>query len=278
MIQTKPLESLDQFISTTGGYRQRWEDEWDTTWQPWFRGEKYSQSPMRLRPKLYRSTQKLGALLYIEQELRLDFRRKAALLISERQPSGDLQHWEWYFLMQHYGVPTRLLDWTDSSLVGLFFALFDRTDPKDKADSAIYMIDPWWLNDIVFRSSRSPSKSKYQGIALPDWAVARRYLAEDEFRSVELKTELPLAVAPTHLSRRFAAQRSQFIIFGRDKGNRLVSLGKPKDSRIRKIRIKGDRIPEIKSELAGCGITESMVFPDLDGLGRELYDFWARSA
>ena len=31
--------------------------------------------------------------------------------------------WEWYFFMQHYGAPTRLLDWSDGDCLSLHFAL-----------------------------------------------------------------------------------------------------------------------------------------------------------
>src|SRR5438552_9721553 len=38
--------------------------------------------------------------------------------------------WEWYFLMQHYGLPTRLLDWSECALVGLYFAAGDRKSTR----------------------------------------------------------------------------------------------------------------------------------------------------
>src|SRR6185312_17389274 len=46
----------------------------------------------------------------------------------------------WLSIMQHYGVPTRLLDFTSSPYVALYFAL-EGYDPQSKRDFAIFAID-----------------------------------------------------------------------------------------------------------------------------------------
>ena len=44
-------------------------------------------------------------------------------------------YWEWLFLMQHYKVPTRLLDWTESALIALAFAVHERKDEHITANA-----------------------------------------------------------------------------------------------------------------------------------------------
>ena len=46
----------------------------------------------------------------------------------------------WLSLMQHYGVPTRLLDFSTSPYVALYFAIENLAPQKD-GDLAIYAID-----------------------------------------------------------------------------------------------------------------------------------------
>ncbi len=80
----------------------------------------------------------------------------------ERIPTD---HWDLYFLMQHYDLPTRLLDWSFSSLVGLFFAVYDyrmlkadwtrSIDDVPDTDAAVWMMDSETLNRNTLGSTFS---------------------------------------------------------------------------------------------------------------------------
>jgi hypothetical protein len=63
------------------------------------------------------------------------------------------------------------------------------------------------------------------------------------------------------------------MIFGTDP-TWLAELARDKDSRLIAMNIPVGSINTIKQELKDAGITESVVFPDLDGLGRELKQVW----
>ncbi len=63
------------------------------------------------------------------------------------------------------------------------------------------------------------------------------------------------------------------MIFGTDPAW-LANLKKMKGSRIAELRISATSVKSIQQELVDAGVTESVVFPDLDGLGRELKQRW----
>jgi hypothetical protein len=250
------------------------EDEYQAEWVPWFRGEANADWPTRLMPRLYRGPSRtktqVKQLLYADQEIRLAFSRSAAQLTQ----GSTLDHWRYYFLMQAYGAPTRLLDWTDAALVALYFAVQSRARANDRegtANAVVYMLDPAWLNAKIF--SKYKAGTRPEGVALSDWDEAKPYLPADEFASERLRPQTPLAVDPVHVASRMAAQRAHFTIFGRDPDG-LASCSTRKDSRLVKFKIAYSAIPNIRSQLNLVGVSEFALFPDLEGLGRELGYFW----
>jgi hypothetical protein len=105
-----------------------------------------------------------------------------------------------------------------------------------------------------------------------EWEYA--YLPADEEDLAEMNVpRLPLVMRNDLITRRIAAQRSRFILFGTEP-NWLSDEFKKADSSIKLIRITALARPKMRQELRDCGITESVIYPDLDGLGREMRQLW----
>jgi len=220
--------------------------------EPWFRG--VGDVNFRLLPGLYRTA--AGHEKFADDELRNEFSRKALPLLAERAPRND---WEWYFLMQHYRAPTRLLDWTDAGLVALYFALNARPRPDSKA--VVWALNPFSLNRY----------HDLYGAVSTDWDAAVPYLPE-MYSGANLP-RYPIAVDPTFTMQRMLVQHSHFTLHGSDKRALDEMRGELSLERdLFRVVIDADQqdVDRLRWHLTILGITETAIFPDLEGLAREL--------
>src|ERR1017187_230672 len=144
MMLTYEANTLRQFMKRIQAISKAWETKKDGSPNLWYRGSR--KSSWALVPKLYRPNGPAKKLLQTEDEIREEFVRRAPGLIAYRPENA----WEWYFLMQHYSAPTRLLDWTEVPLVGLYFAV---KDTEGLQDAAVWVLDAWLLNKRVLGKS-----------------------------------------------------------------------------------------------------------------------------
>lgn len=96
----------------------------------WFRGQPNYKH--KLIPSIFRQGPEFGVALN-EQCMHEEFIR--------RYPDQSMKHrntYEWLTLMQHYGIPTRLLDWSSNLLISLYFCCINDIDN----DGAIFVFDP----------------------------------------------------------------------------------------------------------------------------------------
>ena len=210
----------------------------------WFRGQ--SNKDWKLLPKLLRSDP--GNERYLINK----FKQNASLILGNTPKS----EFEWLFLMQHYGIATRLLDWTESPLVGLYFAC-----ENSVGDAALWAMLPVSLN----------LKSHYRSLCdaeIPSFEDD--YLINYLPTSIgqEIRSELnPMAAIALRNNPRIQAQQGVFTISHR--GNiPIEDVGENGGSRdyIWRYIIKADNKKTIMDELSLLGINKFMLFPELDNI------------
>jgi hypothetical protein len=283
--------NLDERVDDLGGFlrsitkiRGAWEPE---DWKElWFRGEGHTHLEAKLRPALYRplSGKALKSptdLIEIEDDLHQYFQHNSTELAREESLADDSDDpWGSYFLMQHYGGPTRLLDWSDGALIALHFAIRDDQEPQ--CDRFVYVLDPYWLlghlRDITNDHEHAQKywkefceKYPSKGLDQDDWDQI--YLPDEDGHEELPVPNLPLVLEFDHFARRISAQRSRFVVFG-TAPDFFSDLLSKQDARLATITIAGGSIFDLRVQLRDAGITESVIYPSLDGLGRELRQLW----
>jgi hypothetical protein len=252
------VSSLPAYLSLTNEIYESW-DRNDELPDPWFRG--LSSLNHVLLPGWYRLGDKAKGV--DEDDLWDEFERRAIPLVESQKPTSA---WEWYFLMQHYGLPTRLLDWSECSLVGLYFAIGDwKGHGNVKAtDAAVWMLDPWYLNKW--------SHDKDEVFRYDDKRIAK-YLPNRPWEENK-SPKPPIAMMPMYNSRRLTAQRGVFTMHGTDKEPLETMLPKKPKPHFSRIVIKKRHVFSIRESLRLAGITDVNMFPEMSYLSQDILRAW----
>jgi hypothetical protein len=233
----------------------------------WFRG--CGRSDYKLIPSLYRhpTKTKIGDISRLEGELITRFRQRS-IPFHDRALTDD---WDTLFFMQHYSVPTRLLDWTENPFFGLYFAVMSASyQLANKGRLQFLHSAAFWILDPVTWNKHALQHQRYKGgILVPGDDALKGYRSAPSFSDMY---NHPVGLYGAHNSTRIVAQRGVFTIFGQNTNPMekiFVSEGFPANSLI-KVTLTRKVLPQIRRSILNHGITESVVFPDLDGLSREI--------
>jgi hypothetical protein len=249
-------KNVGEFLKLAEEVEKGWKFKKSDIGRPWYRGQQ--RRHWKLLPNVVRDG---CSDRNTQDEIREEFAIRApGVSGSEPLPTNN---WDLYFLMQHYGAPTRLLDWTESPLIALYFAVRDN---PGYYDSAVWVLDPYELNrrvigkDEVFAPSAAganPKDTERVAPWLPErWAKSKL-------------PEHPVAVFPSHIARRISSQKSCFTVHGaKEEGfAKFASGSRPCLARL---IIPAHSISDVQPELRRYGIDDTTIFPDLEGLGRSL--------
>lgn len=229
----------------------------------WYRG--IGDDTHTLLPTLFRHPS-ITALkpLDLEQQLIIRFRQRSIPYLSQRIEDD----WELLFLMQHHGVPTRLLDWTENPYIALYFAI---TSCKQNAVTGAFPdCCVWTMDPIAWNRIAMDHISYTDGVLV---TTDDRINGHKPGIKDKLHSKKPVAMYGSYNSPRIVAQRGAFTVFGSDIVSMEIVKGNTPtitDDVLTKLTIPGGRVQQLAKSLTAIGYTDSVVFPDLDGLAREI--------
>lgn len=185
-------------------------------------------------------------------------------------PTDDLLHWAEY--AQHYGVPTRFMDWSSNPLAALYFACRD----KITTDGTVWLLHGTNYKRFLGRYIKEENgNKKIQEII-------------GEIIKGASNIEYPVLYTPYYVDARMSAQGSYFMVWGTlcqplermlsadnlqmnlpetDDGSRTYGK-EQEDGLLFRFNIYADRKQPLLHELDTVGINEKTLFPGLDGIGR----------
>jgi len=215
----------------------------------WWRG--HAEEEWNLDPKVFRN----NYTPWDEYNFIWTFEQQAPV----RYPDWPEDRARQLTLMQHYGLPTRLLDWSQSLFTALYFAVCNKK--KDDRNGSL-----WALHFQKLNSLQTGHAHGYH-----DKMKAAQELIDSAFQKVNERQQTGniLAMTGPQVDLRMLVQSAAFTIHGsRTPLNEL----RDKDQFLTKIIIEEEEKRFVREALAISGFSRSQLFPDLESLAQNLID------
>lgn len=242
-----------------------------------FRGhscaEKYKLWPGIFRKNDDKKSLGYSSELYLQNELKIlnDFMCEASGYIKGIDVSDYTAYLE---IAQHYGLPTRLLDFTYNPLVALYFAC----QSNDNENGVV-----WYLDERGYKEKYYPDYSGQNPIVYSKKKV-NEIINLEIFGNVKNEkdvviNEYPWIYKPMYREARMSMQSSVFVLWAKNQKpldgmiNNSINDEGEEEKILGRIDIpagvKGDILKDLDSF---CGINKMFIYPGLDGVGKYLND------
>lgn len=227
----------------------------------WFRG--HSDQDYRLAPSALRN----ATLASNEAVMLKRFMQDAQSFLVD----APADRWQWLFLAQHHGVPTRLLDWTENALVALFFACEPTAAPLEgtpRVNGDVWVLLPTRLNVAM---------NSWSGTHPEDLPMFGVDATLDKYHPLPLvhvpPQELRNPVAAL-ASRHFARIANQWGTFTITDSQTALEHQHNAEDFLRRLSVDGSSKGDILDEMRSLGIEERVIYPDLHRLGRRVREMF----
>ncbi|KOO16562.1 hypothetical protein AKJ18_02510 [Vibrio xuii] len=250
MIQEIEFSSLEEYLASV----QQLPEEWEMSPSGiWFRG--VNSSSYSLQPGcVWRG---------IDLELEFSFVLEFILNYRTYHKKEITNPLELYALMQHYGMPTRLLDWTTSALVALYFSLESQSDSKH----VVWAMSPVELNLITTGyDTHFVPVPEHSNCFITGWLpVGLANTREHVF------PEAPIAIKHPPVNHRIQSQKGHFTLHGSSTLGIEEYFEKANSSCIRKFVLANNELRQpLMEQLYALGFKEDDIYQDLNSLSARI--------
>ncbi len=216
----------------------------------------------------------------VEENLLNRFKRNALNYKPPVELPEESKNAEWLSIIQHYGGPTRLLDFTKSFSIALFFAFERKMNLKSRA--------VWCFHNVLVNSSNPEITLKYQNSEEYIDACLQNEIIKDHIRFVDpfiknerIDKQQGIFLCPSRVSLSFESVLYRCFNLNKNRiiarkfkyrGNNKKELKDIFDTGVLiKIIIPDDFRDYISEYLKTNYITHTQLFPDFEGLIKSLY-------